>query len=86
MPRIGLRELKIHLSEVARDVQENRTRYTVTSRGEPVAVLVPYSQSEEAGTEERQAAWNELADLLRKAGDHWVSPLSPEEIIREMRE
>jgi prevent-host-death family protein len=41
MPHIGLRELKIHLSEVAKNVQDNRARYTITNRGEPVALLVP---------------------------------------------
>lgn len=85
MPRIGLRELKIHLSEVAKDVQENHARYTVTNRGEPIAVLSPYSPSEEVGAEERRAAWNELADLLQEAGTHWTSPMSAEEILREMR-
>ncbi len=85
MPRIGLRELKIHLSEVARDVQENNTRYTITNRGEPVAVISPYSPGEEAGVEERRAAWNELADMLLDAGNHWTSPMSAEEILRQMR-
>ena len=85
MPRIGIRELKIHLSEVAKDVQENQARYTITNRGEPVALLVPFSRAGETEEEERRSAWNELADLLQEAGRHWTSPLSPEEILREMR-
>lgn len=85
MPRIGLRELKTHLSEVAKDVQENNTRYTITNRGEPIAVISPYSQGDEVGVEERRAAWSELADLLLEAGNHWTSPMSAEEILREMR-
>jgi len=35
MPRIGLRELKIHASEVVKDVQQNQARHMVTNRGEP---------------------------------------------------
>lgn len=68
MPRIGLRELKIHLSEVAKDVQENKARYTVTSRGEPVALLVPYSRTAETDAEDPAEAWEELALLLTEAG------------------
>jgi prevent-host-death family protein len=41
MPRIGLRELKIHASEVLRDVQENRARYVITKRGDPQAIIIP---------------------------------------------
>ena len=43
MPRIGLRELKIHLSEVIRDVQDNNS-FTITNRESRCALLVPYSR------------------------------------------
>jgi prevent-host-death family protein len=85
MPRIGLRELKIHLSEVAKDVQENQARYTVTNRGEPVALLVPYSRAGETEPEDPAAAWNELADLLVAAGRTSDSTESTEEIMKWAR-
>ncbi len=85
MPRIGLRELKIHLSEVAKDVQENRVRYTVTNRGEPIAVLAPYSRATEQGADEPADAWQELVDLLHEAGAVAVPAESTEETVRWLR-
>ncbi len=85
MPRIGLRELKIHLSEVAKDVQENNARYTVTNRGEPVALLVPYSRTAEAEPEDQATAWRELADLLHEVGRTATSTESTEELMRWAR-
>lgn len=40
MREIGVRELKANLSSVLRDVEEGE-RVTVTSRGRPVAEIVP---------------------------------------------
>jgi prevent-host-death family protein len=40
MREIGVRELKANLSSVLRDVEEGK-RVTVTSRGRPVAEIVP---------------------------------------------
>jgi len=85
MPRIGLRELKIHLSEVAKDVQANNARYTVTNRGEPVALLVPYSRAAETKPEDPAAAWKELADLLHEAGRTATSTESTEELMKWAR-
>lgn len=85
MPRIGLRQLKVHLSEVARDVQENRTRYTVTNRGEPIAVLVPYTRSTEAGADDAVSSWKELVDMLHEAGGIAQSAESTEETMRQLR-
>jgi prevent-host-death family protein len=61
MPRIGLRQLKTHASEVLRDVQDHRARYVVTNRGEPVAVIIPYAPTEAANTEPFSAV-----DLMRE--------------------
>lgn len=83
MPRIGLRHLSTHTSEVIRNVQENRERYVITNRGEPVAVVIPYAPYEEA--EEKVGSWDRLADLLEQVGKQWTSPLSAEELLNEMK-
>ena len=85
MPHIGLRELKIHASEVLRDVRDNRARYVVTKRGVPQALIIPYEPGEEVGPVSREAAWSDLLDTLREVGDSWTSPLTADEIIRDMR-
>jgi prevent-host-death family protein len=85
MPRIGLRELKIHASEVLRDVRENKVRYVVTKRGEPQAIIIPYGPTDETEPMDRETAWNGLVDALDQVRKNWVSPLSADEIIRDMR-
>ena len=85
MPRIGLRELKIHVSEVIKDVQDNRSRYTVTNRGAPVALLMPYSRAAESELEDPAAAWRELTELLHEAGRTARSTESTEDIMRWLR-
>ncbi len=82
MPRIGLRELKIHVSEVVKEVEENHAQYTVTHRGRPVALLVPYSREGENLPEDPAVAWKELADLLVAAGRTTDSTESTEDIMK----
>jgi prevent-host-death family protein len=85
MPRIGLRELKTHASEVLRDVQENQARYVITKRGEPQAIIIPYGPTDETEPVDRENAWAELVDLLRQVGEQWDSDLTAEELIQWMR-
>ena len=85
MPRIGLRELKIHVSEVVKDVQETGERYTITNRGEPVAVIVPYSAAEEKRPMSREELTAFLDDLAHKIGEAWNDPRSVAELMDEIR-
>ncbi|MBN1138765.1 MAG: type II toxin-antitoxin system Phd/YefM family antitoxin, partial [Anaerolineae bacterium] len=41
MPDVGVRELKAQASEIVRQIRENRARYIITYRGEPVGLLMP---------------------------------------------
>jgi prevent-host-death family protein len=85
MPRIGLRELKIHLSEVAKDVHERGERYTVTNRGEPVAVIVPYSPAEERRPMSPEELTAFLDDLAQRVGEAQTEPWSVADLIDELR-
>jgi prevent-host-death family protein len=85
MPRIGLRHLKTHASEVLRDVKDNRARYVITSRNEPIGIIIPYAPLEEAQPEDGEealAAFFAAADQVKQA---WKSPLTPVEVLHEMR-
>ena len=85
MPRIGLREFKIHASEVVRDVQQNQARYTITNRGEPMAVVIPYSTTEEKqpmSPEELTAFFDGLA---HKVGEVRGRPWSVADLIDDLR-
>lgn len=85
MPRIGIRDMKAHASEVMRDVRENRARYVVTHRGEPVGVIVPYSPKEERQPLSPDESWSQLFTALEALGKSWNTPLTSVEVLDEMR-
>lgn len=85
MPRIGLRELKIHTSEVLRDVQCNQERYTITNRGVPVAVIVPYSLAAEKRPMSPEETTAFIDDLAKKVSELWNDPRPVAELMDEIR-
>jgi prevent-host-death family protein len=85
MPSIGIRELKIHVSEVMRDVCDNRARYVVTRRGEPLGIIVPYTAREEMDHVSQDEAWSRFFEAGEAADKAWLSPLSSSEILDEVR-
>ena len=46
MPRIGIRELKAHASEIVRTLREERVQYIITHHGQPVGVLSPIDEAQ----------------------------------------
>jgi prevent-host-death family protein len=86
MTEIGVRELKIHASDIVRAVHDQRARYVITRRGKAVAVLSPV---EPAGlalqTTPDASAWGELTRLGKQIGRRWRSPLSSTELLASMR-
>ena len=85
MPSIGVRELKIHVSEVMRDVRDTRARYVVTHRGEPVGVIAPYPPKEEVLPLTPDESWSQLFAALDALGKSWNTPLTSVEVLDEMR-
>lgn len=85
MPRIGLRELKIRTSEVVRDVQRNQERYTVTNRGVPVAIIIPYTQGDESLQFSPEEMTARLDALAKRVTEAWTDPRPVAEIMDEIR-
>ena len=88
MSDIGVRELKIHASEIVRKVRETRARYIVTHRGRPVAAIVPVEDAPAASQGEVSAEispWDELVALGQQISQGWVSAQSSVEILSDMR-
>ena len=89
MPDVGVRELKTRASEIIRSVRENRARYTITYRGQPVGVLMPLEQPQAeptiGGEALAESAWDELVRLGQEIGRGWRSPLTSAELLSEMR-
>lgn len=85
MPRIGVRELKTRASEVTRDVHDNQVRYTITNRGEPLAMLVPYLAVEEVDVAAEDDPLRELEILQEMIARNQTEPFSAVELLRELR-
>jgi prevent-host-death family protein len=84
MSEIGVRELKIHASEIVRKVKEKRMRYVVTLRGRPVAAIIPVEETR-PGSDSDASAWDELVSLGQQIGRKWQSKKSSTEILSDMR-
>jgi prevent-host-death family protein len=83
MEEIGIRELKARASDVVRAVKEQRARYVVTQRGEPVAVIIPM----DAVLPEKQddESWGKLMEIRKKLAKGKKNKKSSVEILSEMR-
>lgn len=87
MPQIGVRELKVHASEIIKAVRDRRVRYYITYRGRPVGVLMPVSEAPlaEAWPDQGADVWAELERLGEEIGRGWQSPQSSADLLSKMR-
>lgn len=87
MPEAGVRELKAQASQIIRRVRERRSRYIITYRGRPVAVLLPLEAAPAGGAAPaaEASAWQELERLGALIGRGWRAPLSSAELLSQMR-
>lgn len=81
---IGVRELKARASEVLREVREHRARYIVSSRGRPIAAIVPLDTPAPPPATDADA-WDELDRLGEEIAERWESPLSSAELLERTR-
>jgi prevent-host-death family protein len=80
---IGIRELKIRASEVVRAVKENRSRYVITLRGKPAALLIPIDADYDR--DKVNEVWNRLHNLREEVGKGKHNQINSLDIIEEMR-
>lgn len=83
MEEIGIRELKARTSDVVRAVKEQRTRYVVTQRGEPVALIIPLDAMPNNTSDDE--VWENLIKIGEEISKSWQSEKSAVEILSEMR-
>lgn len=82
MKRMGIRELKAHMSEAISDVREGET-IEVTSRGEVVALLVPMRRP--ADVKERRAALLSLDALAAEIAGYTQGPTDVTSLLGDTR-
>ena len=80
---IGIRELKSRASEVVRAVKEEHTRYVITQRGKPAAIIVPLDAVPLKKSDDE--VWERLMKIREELGKGWQSEKSAVEILSEMR-
>lgn len=89
MTEIGVRELKVHASEIVRNVRERRARYLITHRGRPIGLLLPLDDTKAVPSapeaESAATAWEELTRLGEEIGREWRSSLTSTELLSSMR-
>ena len=85
MEEIGVRQLKTHASEIVRRVREEQAQYTVTYRGKPVGVLMPFVESVTVSLPLELDPWTELEQIGEEIGRDWQLDVSSVELISQMR-
>ena len=85
MRAIGVKELKIHASEIMRKVREERISYTITYRGKPVGVLLPLEENGDVAQEKEQDPWSKLEKIREKMSSLPRPEKSLTEALSEMR-
>ncbi len=84
MRTIGVRELKTHISEILRQVQEEGEVIEVTNHGEVVARVVPIRRPVPNG-QDNAAIWTDLDRLAAEIGKYLPEKVDAVEAINEVR-
>lgn len=84
MKSIGVRQLKEHMSEMLRLVQEGET-VEVTKRGEVIARVVPAHGKSSPDDLSDEEVWTDLERLSLEISKHWPEGLSAVDAVREAR-
>lgn len=84
---VGVRELKNRTSRIVHEVREDAAEYVVTLRGEPVAVLRPFTAEEARRLRQAEAedTLDAMRDLSEEIAATWTSPKTAVELIEEQR-
>lgn len=85
MKTLGVRELKEHISEILRMVQEEGETIAVTNRGEVVAHLVPAHEVVSLEEQTDDEIWADLERLSVEISTHWPAGLSAVDAVRDAR-
>ena len=87
MPQIGIRELKTKASQLVRNIRKRKTRYVVTLRGRPVALLTPLEEPPAALPPQTQTqnTWDELTRLGKLMAKSGASQAHSSDVLSDMR-
>ncbi len=84
MAAVGIKELKVHTSEILRRVRDQREPIDVTLRGRVIARLVPVERPHPT-TKELDQWWEKHRSLAEEISEHWPEGVSAVDAVREDR-
>ena len=84
---VGVRDLKNRASGIIRAVHDEMAEYVITVRGEPVAVLRPFTDADAQRLHQAKVdqALAEMKALAHQVAAAWTSPKSGVELVDEQR-
>ena len=85
MKSLGVRELKEHISEILRLVEEEGETIEVTRRGEVIAHLVPVRKPQQSAKSTDDAVWADIDRLSAEIGAHWSPDVSAVDAVCDVR-
>lgn len=85
MKRMGVSELKKHISEILRLVREEGETIEITNRGEVVARLVPDHKAPSFEELSEDEVWTDLERLSAEISAHWPAGLSAVDAVWDVR-
>ena len=87
MKTIGIKEFKNQVTQLLRQVREERSEVIVTHDGEPIAVLRPFQKEDDAKirAEQLKAAMVRADDLAKKIAQSWPKGLSAADAVAAQR-
>jgi prevent-host-death family protein len=83
MSEIGVRELKLHASEILQRVREKNESFQITHRGRVVARLVPAPTRTVRDAEGN--IWMDMDDLAEEIAANWPPGLTAPDAVAEQR-
>ncbi|HEX6482874.1 MAG TPA: type II toxin-antitoxin system Phd/YefM family antitoxin [Ktedonobacteraceae bacterium] len=85
MKTLGVGELKEHIDEILRMVEEEGETIDVTKRGKVIARVVPASEPEKPVKRDTKAFLAELDRLAAEIGSSWKGNIDAVEAVRDVR-
>lgn len=85
--KAGIRELKNQTSRIVNEVREEMAEYVITSQGDPVAILRPFTEDDAKSIRRHEAEQTlaEMQSLANEIGGAWKSRRSGLELLDEDR-
>lgn len=85
MKTLGVDELREHINEILRVVEEEGETVEVTRRGKVIARLVPASRAQQPVKQDLKTFWAEMDRLAAEIGAHWKGDMDAVEAVRDVR-